>query len=399
MLTKLQIILIVIMGFLFLSALGNFFDLKKYGIHFFPLGIMFRTAFFNRVLEKLGEKGKRFWAVMYNVGKVLATIITIGFLTYFIANPFLILFGSPAGLGIQLIIPGITVDFKMALLLIIPFIFMIVPHEIAHAVMAKREGIKIRSSGIILLLVFIGAFVELMKESMEEASEKKRIRVFMNGSAVNSIFALFFLGLYFLSPYIISIGYGSSSGVLITNVYEDFPAENAGIVNGDVIQRIGKVNESMQIEYSEMLDVNDFDVFITSSLTSDLFYVILLDGRNISLTPTVTDPITKTNSTTKVYLGISIYNYRPPKAEWLAKQFPYYWDIEILYIVNLSVMAVFINLLPLVITDGDKIIQEYMKMKNKTDQKHRRILNIIRLFCLLLLVLNLALSMFKFRWL
>jgi len=397
MLTKLQIILIVIMGFLLLSTIGNFLDLKRFGIHFFPLGVMFKTNFFNKMLEKLGDKGKKFWSVIYHSGKILAAIITVGFLAYFIANPFLILFGSPAGLGIQLIIPGITVDFKMALLLIIPFIFMIVPHEIAHGVMAKREGIKIRSSGIILLLVFIGAFVELMKESMEEASERKRIRVLMNGPAVNSIFALFFLALYFLSPYIISIGYGSPNGVLITNVYEDFPAENAGIISGDVIQQIGKINESMQIEYSEMFNVNDFDLFISGSLSASLFYVILLDGRNISLIPTITDPISKTNSTTKIYLGVSIYNYLPPKANWLSKQFPYYWDIEILYIVNLSVMAVFINMLPLVITDGDKIIQEYLKLKDKNDQKHRRILNIVRLFCLLILVLNLVLSMVKFR--
>ncbi|MCG3215908.1 MAG: site-2 protease family protein [Candidatus Heimdallarchaeota archaeon] len=399
MLTKLQIILIVVMAFLFLSTLGNYFDLKRFGIHFFPLGIMFKTDFFNRILEKMGEKGKRFWAFTYNVGKILALIIAIGFFAYFLVNPFLILFGSPAGLGIQLIIPGITVDFKMALLLIIPFLLMIVPHEIAHAVMAKREGIKIKSSGIIILLIFFGAFVELMKESLEAASSRKRIRVLMNGSALNAIFALLFLGLYLLSPYIISIGYGESSGVLITNTFDDFPAEGAGIVNGDIIQSIGKTNKSMQIDYKETRNVNDFTMIILDSLNSSILYIMLLDGRNISLVPTKVDPITKTNSTTKIFLGISIYNYLPPKANWLSKMFPYYWNIEILYIVNLSVAAVFFNLLPLAITDGDKIIQEYLKMKNKNGLKHKRILNIMRLFSLALIVLNLVLSAFKFRWL
>ena len=125
MLTKLQIILIVVMGFLFLSALGNFFDLKKYGIHFFPLGIMFRTEFFNRILEKLGEKGKRVWAVMYNVGKVLATIITIGFLAYFSTVLFFDIHPDPLKLISIVLLAGIlsAVILTFMTIIIIFFVF------------------------------------------------------------------------------------------------------------------------------------------------------------------------------------------------------------------------------------------------------------------------------------
>ncbi|MHA2307873.1 MAG: site-2 protease family protein, partial [Candidatus Heimdallarchaeaceae archaeon] len=233
MITTLQIILLVIMGLFVLTALGNMLNLGKYGIHFFPLGVMFKTEFFNKVLEKMGEKGKRFWKVIYNIGKVLAGLIALGFLVYFLVNPFLLLFNSPAGLGIQLIIPGVTMDFKVALLFILPFVLVIIPHEIAHAIMAKREGLEIKASGIFILLVLFGGFVEIAKESMEKATSKSKIKVWMNGSAINAILALFFLILYLLSPYIISIGYGSSNGVLITNIFENSPAEESGLQKGD----------------------------------------------------------------------------------------------------------------------------------------------------------------------
>ena len=105
MLTTFQIVLIVIIGFILLSFLANMLNLQKYGIHILPFGIIFRTKFFNKILEKMGERGKKFWKILYDIGKVLAGIITIGLLGYFIVNPFLLIFRSPAGIGLQLLIP------------------------------------------------------------------------------------------------------------------------------------------------------------------------------------------------------------------------------------------------------------------------------------------------------
>ncbi|MCG3227054.1 MAG: site-2 protease family protein [Candidatus Heimdallarchaeota archaeon] len=397
MITTLQIILLVIMGLFVLTALGNMLNLGKYGIHFFPLGVMFKTEFFNKVLEKMGEKGKRFWKVIYNIGKVLAGLIALGFLVYFLVNPFLLLFNSPAGLGIQLIIPGVTMDFKVALLFILPFVLVIIPHEIAHAVMAKREGLEIKASGIFILLVLFGGFVEIAKESMEKATSKSKIKVWMNGSAINAIFALFFLILYLLSPYIISIGYGTSNGVLITNIFENSPAEESGLQKGDVIQQITLINESAYpINVSIIENVDDYYTLFTSNFNSNKILISLLNGSHVEATPTNINPNTNTTSTSQLYLGINIDNYLPPKGKRLSVWFPYYWNIEVSYTLNLSVMAVFLNLLPLGITDGDKIINEYCEIKELEDRKKKTIMRSLRLFSLLLIVINLVISMIKF---
>ena len=54
MLTTIQIILIVFMGLLVLSFIGNTLNLQRYGIYIIPVGIIFRTKLFNKILEKMG---------------------------------------------------------------------------------------------------------------------------------------------------------------------------------------------------------------------------------------------------------------------------------------------------------------------------------------------------------
>ncbi|MFW9851444.1 MAG: site-2 protease family protein [Candidatus Thorarchaeota archaeon] len=399
MLTALQILLIIIMGLLILTSLGSFLKLERFGIHFFPLGLMFKTEFFNKLLMKMGDNWKTFWKWVYNIGKILAGIITIALFGFFLVNPFLILFKSPAGIGLQLIIPGVTMEFRVALLFILPILFVLVPHEIAHGVMARREGIEIKSSGILILVVLFGAFVELAKESVEKADLKKRIKVFMNGSAVNSVFAVFFLILYLLSPFIISIGYKNSDGVLVTKVYDDYPAINAGISRGDIIQSMGTYNTTeLAVVYSEINNVQDYSIVLANYVNESLLYLKLLNGTIVPLTPTRTNPNTNTNSTNKIFLGVNIFNYKPPKGSWQSVWFPYYWDIEILYTLNLSIMAVFLNMLPLWISDGDKILRDYLVIKGYNENKRKKILNTLRFFSLCILLINLALSMIRFSW-
>ncbi len=398
MLTALQIIIIVILALMTLTTIGSFFKLERFGINFYPFGVMFRTELFNKILSKLGEKLKKFWQILYRIGQVLTGLITFALVVYFLVNPFLILFNAHGALGMQLLIPGITVDFQTSLLFILPIILVIIPHELGHAVMAKREGIELKSSGIFLFFILFGAFVELVNESLAKATKKSRIKVLLNGSALNAIMSVLFVGLYLLTPAIISAGYYEANGVIVTKVYEEFPADISNLVTGDVIQEMGIFNESTnKIEYMKIRDNQDYNVFVHQNVNATLLYLSLLDGRNVSLVPTQIDPSSQTVNSEKIYLGITIYNYLPPKANWLSLWFPYYWSLEVIYCLNLSIMAVFMNMLPLVITDGDKILQEYLNVKgDEANPQHKKILNTLRIFFICIIVLNLVLSMVKF---
>ncbi len=398
MITTLQIIIIVVLALMLLTTIGSFFKLERFGINFYPFGVMFRTEFFNKILSKLGEKLKKFWQILYRIGQVLSGLITFALIAYFLVNPFLILFNAPGALGMQLLIPGVTIDFKTSLLFILPIILVIIPHELGHAVMAKREGIELKSSGIFLFFIFFGAFVELVNESLAKATKKSRVKVLLNGSALNAIISVLFLGLYLLTPAIISAGYYEADGVIVTKIFEEFPADISNLDTGDVIQEMGIFNESInKIEYMKIRSNQDYNIFVHQNVNATLLYLSLLDGSNISLVPTRIDPTSQTESSEKIYLGITIYNYLPPKANWLSFWFPYYWSLEVIYCLNLSIMAVFMNMLPLWITDGDKILQEYLNVKGEDpNPRHKKILNTLRIFFICIIVLNLVLSMVKF---
>ncbi len=398
MLTTLQIVIIVILSLMLLTTIGSFFKLERFGINFYPFGVMFRTELFNKILSKLGEKFKKFWQVLYRIGQVLTGLIVFVLVVYFLVNPFLILFDVPGALGMQLLIPGVTVDFQTSLLFIIPILFVIIPHELGHAVMAKREGIELKSSGIFIFFIFFGAFVELVIESMAKATKKSRIKVLLNGSAINAVMSVLFLGLYLLTPVILSAGYSGADGVIVTKIYEEYPADISNLIKGDVIQEMGNFNESTnKIEYMKIKNNQDYNVFVHQHVNATLLYLSLLDGRNVSLIPTRIDPTSQTVNSEKIYLGITIYDYLPPKANWLSLWFPYYWSIEVIYCLNLSLMAVFMNMLPLGITDGDKILQEYLNVKgDNANPRHKKILNTLRMFFICIIILNLVLSMIKF---
>ena len=395
--TEFLILLIIFCVFMLLSVLGTWFNLEKYGFFFFPLGFIYKTEFFNKILIKIADRGKRLHEVIYRIGKILALVITGVLIIYFIVNPFLLMFRSPFGIGLRLIIPGVTIDLKTALLFIIPIIFTLIPHEMAHAIMARKEGIKIKSSGIFILLILFGGFVELAKDSLEKALPKKRIKVYMNGASINAVFAVIFLGLYFLTPAISLIGFKQADGVLVTNVYEGYPADKVGIQKKDVIIGMGKYNESLQkIVYIPVNNVKDYNSVILQFDNNSSLYVQLLQNETIVVTPTITDPISGQNVSDKVYLGINIFDYYSPRVKWLSPMIPYYWNIEALYTLNLCVMAVFVNMLPLGITDGDKIFREYMNLKSKNESKKRKILYGVRIFSALIIILNIVFTMI--RW-
>jgi membrane-associated protease RseP (regulator of RpoE activity) len=192
------------------------------------------------------------------------------------------------------------------------------------------------------------------------------------------------------------LGYNPSNGVLITDINEGFPAETAGIKEGDIIQSIAVANESIQNSiFIDIKNVQEYDQFFTTHLNASLLYISLLNNSIIEAIPTSTNPITNTNSTTKLFLGISIYDYLPPKSKRLSIWFPYYWNIEVMYTLNLSIMAVFLNMLPLGITDGDKILSEYLKIKKYDEVKSKKALRIIRTICIALILVNIVLSVEK----
>nr|QNO52404.1 hypothetical protein IAKEDICC_00025 [Methanosarcinales archaeon ANME-1 ERB6] len=241
--------------------------LERYNISAFGPILMIRTTRGQKLLERLskGELKERFWRTYANVGTILVLIAMIymfvlvlrGAYVMFMVQPEPTILNEPRNI---LLIPGLN-EF-IPLCAWIGFVITLVVHEFSHAILSTVEKIKVKSMGLLVALIPIGAFAEPdseqlfgkkengkktreetelepehdkeLKAGKEEkikkvATARERTRILSAGVTSNFFvaliaFALFFSLLFAIQPV--------SEGVGIARVVEGSPAAKAGIEEG-----------------------------------------------------------------------------------------------------------------------------------------------------------------------
>ncbi len=104
------------------------------------------------------------------------------------------------------IIPGIN-EFIPILWGVVALVIAVIVHELGHAVMCVAQDIRIKSTGIVMMLFPVAAFTEpdndiLFGKKNRDGTSKavnriERLRVFTSGVAANFITAAVFLSLFF----------------------------------------------------------------------------------------------------------------------------------------------------------------------------------------------------------
>ncbi len=137
--------------------------------------------------------------------------------------------------------------------------FLVCSHELGHFIAAKRAGIMVEEFGIgfpprllaikrgetiySINLIPLGAFVRATGENdpavpggVASKGPWTRMGVFAAGPLVNVFLALVFLSAFFMVP----TEAVSGDGVMVHSVAEGSPAEEGGIMPGDIILRIAE---------------------------------------------------------------------------------------------------------------------------------------------------------------
>lgn len=196
----------------------------------------YRLALSGPVLMWRTERGKKFidriakWKLWKYFGS-----LGLGFALFLMFAMFLLLIWSatiaakiPAErapspqmlLGIPGINPIIPVGYG-----IVGLVIAIVLHEFSHGILAMAAKVKIKSLGLLFLIVPLGAFVEPDEEELKKVDKIKRCRVFASGPFANFVTglvcALIFSWVFMsaLSPV--------AQGVFVTGVVKNSPAENS----------------------------------------------------------------------------------------------------------------------------------------------------------------------------
>jgi membrane-associated protease RseP (regulator of RpoE activity) len=94
----------------------------------------------------------------------------------------------------------------------------VIIHEFAHGILARFAKIKLKSLGILLFIVPVGAFVEPDEKKMETTKKSNRVKIFSAGPATNIMFGLF-CAMIFSWCFMASLS-PIEDGVIIFKAYE-----------------------------------------------------------------------------------------------------------------------------------------------------------------------------------
>src|SRR5271169_2167415 len=82
----------------------------------------------------------------------------------------------------------------------IAIVVAVVIHEASHGIVARSLGMRVKSAGLVFLLIVpIGAFVEVDEKELREVKARNSLRVLAAGSGINFIVGLACLALLILS--------------------------------------------------------------------------------------------------------------------------------------------------------------------------------------------------------
>jgi Zn-dependent protease len=177
-----------------------------------------------------------------------------------ISNTFYIIWQYLAGFaplpGIAPLLPGVSVPGSPLMVpfhAIIALAVLVAVHEFGHGIVSRMEKIKVKSLGILTSgLIPVGAFAEPDDRQLKRGSMLSRLRVFSVGSMMNFVTGFAFLAVFIaaqalvqpqfvqdpsvMTPSLIPWGSNYVDGLVVTGVYADSPAADAGLAAGTVIR-------------------------------------------------------------------------------------------------------------------------------------------------------------------
>jgi len=262
---------------------------------------MLRTTGGLHLLDTLARP-KRFWRFFANIGIPLTVIAMFFMLAILIVGDVRILVTQPAPTAYNapqnvLLLPGIN-QFIPLTWGLIGLIVTLVVHELSHAILSRVADIKVKSLGLLIALIPIGAFAEPdesqllgidAKQGQKIATRPERLRVFSAGIMGNFAVALIALTLFF-GPVLSSVT--ATSGLGVVAVVSGSPAQRAGLQPGMTISKIDGITIS---------DANGFQAFMNTTHPGQIVTVKVI---NQGTSKSISIVLDKNPNSDKGFLGI-----------------------------------------------------------------------------------------------
>ncbi|MFX1466992.1 MAG: site-2 protease family protein [Promethearchaeota archaeon] len=369
----------ILIIWVFIYVAYKVFDLKNKGVELGPFIAIYRTTRLS-VIEKLAKKYPSAWKIAFSAGIVVGFIGMLQIIIVLLQNLLNFFFAPLQASPVLPLLPGITISGESLPFIIFGLAVVLLTHEISHGIAARIEGVNLKSAGLLLLAILPGAFVEPEEEDIKKVSPTARLRIFGAGSFSN--IATAFLVLLLLTNFSLLIAplFGQSTGVLVTDIVPGGPADGI-LERGNVIFSINGMPTQNVQELSDIL--SNVQAYETIELETDEGIIQFQTGARPD------DP-------TKAYMGIFTFNYYPSRFGVLSSFFPLQLFTLLQWTFLLTLNIGLLNLLPIFFLDGDRMLTEvigYFSLKfNNFKIIGKVILNSIRSFALMVLILNIVLT-------
>jgi len=223
---------------------------------------------------------------------------------------------------------------------LISILFILIVHEFSHAIVARVEGIKVKSIGYGFFGPLPLGFAEPDEKEIKKSTSIKKTRIYGAGSFSNILAAVILLLVYILT---MSIGVSSGfipfedTGVFIQSVNSGMPA---GVLpNGTFVAAVDGVNITTISEFTDIMSKKEPGENVT----------LLVNGTDYELT-LVEDPKNKTRG----IMGIIVVQHREmTHGAFLASL--------ISWIILLNIGIALANLFPLRPLDGGLMLEEVLE--------------------------------------
>ncbi|HIH40371.1 MAG TPA: hypothetical protein HA221_02255 [Halobacteria archaeon] len=321
----LVLFLVFILRWIVIYLLDRKGILERHNISTIGPILMFKTYKGQHFLEKIARP-KRFWRGFASVGIPLVFAAMVFMFVLFLRVA-MITFTQPPPPPNPLtsprnifLIPGLNTYIPLVEGIIGLAVTLLI-HEFAHAILAKVEGVKVKSLALLTIIVPIGAATEIDEDELfgkpndekdendikdieinkdnkdDEARPKKiaksgeRVRI-LSAGVISNFFIAFIAFLLFFGPVLGSIA-PINEGVAVSYTMEGFPAANAGIGNGEIIKSMND---------QEIATISDFFNYMEGTAPGDRVLIVTNDGEyDIILAKNPENP-------NKGYLGLSVYD-------------------------------------------------------------------------------------------
>ncbi len=214
--------------------------LQKYNISFYGPMLMWRTKKGILLLKRIARR-RHFWKSFGNAGIIFCflTMILMTILIILMSWAYLGLTPEQTemmpGIETALVIPVINPILPIEYLgyIILALVVAMVTHEFSHGILAFASNLKVKSLGILYLIVPLGAFCEPDEEDLQTTKSSNRMRIFAAGPLMNFVVVL-------ISVLLISIVFMSAvqpieKGVDIIYKAQGSPADQYDLPKGAII--------------------------------------------------------------------------------------------------------------------------------------------------------------------